>query len=140
MMLDDRRAVISGHGTAFDGQADVLHATLLEAASATLSHGYRYFAILGSQNTSRAGVIYTPTQSYSNGYVNGTANVYGNTGSYTGNYSGTTTTVPGQAIPFVKPGMDVEIYMYKDGEVRPSPQIWDAQSIMAAQPKERAFP
>jgi hypothetical protein len=132
MMLDDRRAIISGRGTAFDGQADVMHTALVAAAGVTLHHGYRYFAIMGSQDTSRAGVLYMPTQTYTSGTVNG----YGNSASF----SGMSTTTGGNAIPFVRPGMDVEIYMYRDGEVRPGPQIWDAQSIMAAQPKERNFP
>jgi len=127
-MLDERHAIVSGRGNAFANQAQVAQTTLVEAAKTTIAHGFRYFSIIGAQDTSRAGVFVTPSQTYSTG----TASFYGNTGTY----SGQSTTYGGQAIPFIKPGMDVEIYMYKDGEAQPGPKVWDAQSILAAQPKD----
>ncbi|MBV8978433.1 MAG: hypothetical protein JOZ13_13760 [Alphaproteobacteria bacterium] len=128
LMLDDRRAIISGSGSMFNEQADVMQKTLVTAAYTTITHGYRYFTILGSKDTTIAGVFHTPTQTYASGDVSG------------GSWSATATTVGGNDIPYVVPGMDIVIYMYRDGEAQRGPKVWDARAIIDAQPKERKFP
>lgn len=44
--IHDRTAVISGHNTVDAGLEDTTQTVLIEAASITLDHGYRYFRVM----------------------------------------------------------------------------------------------
>jgi hypothetical protein len=132
MMLDQRTAIISSHGTAFDSAAKVQHETIVEAAKVTVSRGYRYFQIVGAQDTTRTATLYVPGQTQTNGSVSGTAMTTGPYTTYNGTYNSQTTKTPGQVVPLIKPGMDITVRMYRDGEINiQQPGVWDAQSILA---------
>lgn len=126
--IDARTAIISGRGSAFDSAAKVQVAAMVQAAKTTKSKGFRYFTVLGAQDTTTHGAVYIPGQTTSNTTVSG----FGNTA-----YATTTsTTTPGSMVGIVKPGEDITIKMFKEGEVQASaPGIWDADSILAANPK-----
>lgn len=132
-MLDERTAIITGRGTAFDKAATVQHDVLLRAAILANSRGFRYFQIVGGADQTRIATMVIPGQTYSSGYATGTATTMGNTTFGSANYSGSSYTTPTSVVPLVKPGMDVTIRMFRQGEVYPGqPGIWDAQSILAA--------
>lgn len=127
-MLDDRTAIISGRGNNFTSQADVLHKVLIEAATTAQARGYRYFVIESSQDTTRRGTAYFPGQTTTTGSVSGVCA----TAVCTGNYRSQSYTSPGSAVPIVKPGADVQVRFYREGEIDPSPRhVWDTQSVLA---------
>ena len=133
-MLDERTAIISGHGSAFNSMAEVQQRTLLTAAKTTQARGFRYFQVVGAANTSSTGTMYIPGQTYTSGTATGTATTLGNTTYGNANYSGTSYSTPGTVVPLFKPGVDVTIRMYRDGEINPrTPGVWDSLSILAVQ-------
>ena len=73
-----------------------------------------------------------PGQTYSSGTLTAQSNTFGSMTTTTGVYSGSTYTTPASAVPFVKPGMDIVIKMFREGEIDPrTPSVWDADSILA---------
>lgn len=127
-MLDERTAIISGRGTAFDSMSGVTHHIFIKAARLAQARGFRYFQILNDQQAIEHSYMYTPGQSY----TNGTVNVAGNTAYY----NQSTTTTPGTVSQFNKPTENTMVRFYNSGEVNPNqPGIWDAQSVLAANPK-----
>lgn len=128
-MMDSRTAMISGRGSAFDSSADVMKATLQEAAQATTNAGYRYFTLESAQDQTRTSYWVQPgTTTYSgsaSGYSTGYGTAYGT-------YSGTAYSSPGSVTPLVKPGMDVMISMYRPGEIDPQQKgVFDAEEILS---------
>lgn len=77
---------VSFRGNALASRERVVDFTLLRSAELTLQNGYRYFAILNSNNYTRYG-SYTTPKTYS---TTGNVQMYGNTG-----YLNTTTTAYG---------------------------------------------
>lgn len=123
-MLDDRTAVISGRGTAFDNSAGVLKKILVSAAQTAQARGYEYFQVVSSQDATRVGVYVPPTSS--------TTNLSGHC---TGNWcsgSANTTAWGGGMVPMVKPGADVMIRLLRSGEVDPSaPGVFSVAAVLA---------
>ena len=127
-MLDQNTVVISARGSAFDSMGGVIQGTMVRAANVTVSRGYRYFVIVSGADASRKGAIYIPGQTYESGRATFSGN--------TATYSGSTYTTPGTTTTFIKPGAEVIVRMYREGEIDPkAPGVWDAQSVIAAQPK-----
>lgn len=125
-MLDEHTAIISSRGNAFASSADAIQKSLGEAAKTTLSRGYRYFAIAGSQDQTQRGNVVIPGQTTASGSMTFMGN--------TAMYSGSSYTTPAQSIGFVKPGVDLIIRMYRPGEIDPrTPGVWDAESVLRAQ-------
>ncbi len=130
--LDERRMVISGRGNAFATQGEVVKASLQEAARQAKAKGYRYFQIAGGKDQTSRGAVYIPGQTYSSGTA--TANCFG--ANCTGSYQGQTYTTPGSAMGYVKPGADIYVRFYREGEIDPStPGLWDANSVLAVADK-----
>lgn len=130
-VIDGTHARISAKGNGFTDSATIQEYALLKAAEVTTAANKHYFKIVNASDTTRHTSYTTPTQSYTTttGTVN--ANTYGNNvyGSYQGNTS--TTTYGGQTTNFVKPGTDVIIRMFFEGEVdAKQPGVFDAAAIM----------
>ena len=126
--IDARTAVISTKGSAFNTAAEVQVGAFVEAAKLTKNGGFRYFIVLGAQNTTTHGTVYVPGETTTNTTVTG----FGNT-AYA---SSTSYTSPGTAFPVVKPGQDMTIRMYMADEVQATdPGLWDADSILATNAK-----
>ncbi|WP_298800035.1 hypothetical protein [uncultured Devosia sp.] len=125
--IDARTAIISARGTAFDTPAKVQLSVMVEAAKMTQAHGFKYFALLSAQDATTHGAVYIPGQTTSNTTVTG----FGNSA-----YATTTTyTSPGSVVGIVKPGEDITIRMFKEGEVPANaPGVWEAASILAQNP------
>jgi hypothetical protein len=126
-MLDNRTALISGRGSAFNSSGGVMQAMVREAAQQAQARGYQYFVIEGAQDRTRTGAIYTPSQSTTNATV--LANCAGP--SCMGTYRGTTTTSPGLVTPISKPGADMVVRFYREGEPTPG-RAWNVAEVLAA--------
>jgi len=133
-MLDERTAIISARGTAFDSMAEVQQRVIVDAANTALSRGFRYFVIVNGQDASVRGTAYFPGQTYSNGTATATVNTMGNTAYGTATYSGNSYTTPGTAVGFIKPRENVTVRFFREGEIDPRMQgVWDARSVLSAQ-------
>ncbi len=127
-MLDSRTVVISGRGTAFDNAGGVQRAVLQKAAQEAQAAGFAYFRILSSQDETRQGVVVVPGQTYTNGVA--TANCIG--AFCSGNYSSSSYTTPSSAFGVVKPGVDIYVRFYREGEIDPgTPGVWNVASVLA---------
>lgn len=129
--LDDRTAIISGAGGAMATAAQVQQHIFVAAAKSTLAHGYTKFVILGSQDTSSTSQYTAPSTSS----TSGTFHAQPTYGGVSGTYSQDSVYHPGQTYSFFKPGMDVTIRMFTDGDA-PN-DAWVAQKILDAQPKRK---
>lgn len=130
-LLYSSTVVISARGTAFDTPATVVKATLAQAAQLAQSHGFQYFKIISASDATRLSTIYTPAETHSSGSLNGSVTAYGNFGELNAQYNGTSYTTPGQAYTFIKPGADVMLKLYHDGEVDSrAPGVWSVASVL----------
>lgn len=131
-MLNSHTAIISSQGTAFDTHGGVQKATLVEAADLTVKNGFRYFVISGSADRTLHGALYSPGQTQTTGTISGTGNTMGNMQTVNGSYSSSTYTAPGIVTPLVYPGLDIQVKMYKVGEINPKKDgVWDAEEVLA---------
>lgn len=131
-MLDDRTAIFSGRGSAFNDIGDVAAKILVRAATEAQKRGYPYFAVMGSQNANSTGYYTTPSTTSGSGMVTGSC--IGNTCS--GIVSGSSTTQPGQTYAFDKPGADVMVRFFRAGEVDPNARgVWSVANVLAANVK-----
>lgn len=137
-MLDERTAIVSARGTAFDSHAGVTKEVLRRAAQLTVDRGYRYFMVLGVEDTTTHSTMYVPGDTHTMGTYNANVHSYNTHSSVTGTYSGSTYSDPGYVSEFVKPGTDIMIRMFTLEEGVPGhPQLWDAVSILATATQER---
>jgi hypothetical protein len=97
---------ISFQGNGYTSQERTQDFAVLRAADLTLSHGYRYFAIINQTEGGRSGVMNMPGQAYT--YVN--AQQYGNV--VYG--SAHTTYIPGATIPFFFPNSGLMIRCFRE--------------------------
>ena len=133
-MLDERSAIISGRGTNYTSQAQVLQKVLAEAATAAQARGYRYFVVLGTADRTTTGATYFPGQTTTTGTATGSCmtEMFCNA-----QYQQQSYTTPGAVVSVVRPGADVGVRFYKEGEIDPNQAgVWDSVSILAAQPKK----
>lgn len=126
-MLDNRTAVISGRGSAFNSSASVMQSMVREAALQGQARGYQYFVVEGASDRTRTGAVYVPGQSTTSGTA--MASCVGS--NCMGTYRGTTTTSPGFVGPISKPGADMVVRFYRTGEVDPS-RAWNVDEVLAA--------
>lgn len=130
-VIDGKHVRISAKGNAFTDRAIIQEYALLRAAEETLALNKRYFAIVTSEDTTRYSQYTTPTQTQSTTSGTVTANTFGST--TFGNYSSNTNTTSygGQTYNFVKPGTDVIIRTFAEGEIDPAQSsVFDARAIM----------
>lgn len=126
-MLDQRTAMISGRGTAFDSMGGVTEGLVQRAAEMAAERGYPYFAVMNSADRSSTGSWTSPSTTY------GSATGYTNcTGSFcTTNLNGSATTYPGQTIQFDRPGAEMMVRFFREGEVNPNaPGVWSVASVL----------
>jgi len=131
-MLDASTAVVSARGTAFDTPATVLKTTVMEIAKLGQAHGFAYFMIVSAKDATRTATMYQPGASFTSGSVTGSVSDLGNTGYFRGNYSATTTSTPGWTQTFVKPGSDVVVRFFHQGEVDAHADgMWSVADVIA---------
>jgi len=131
-MLDASTAIVSARGTAFDTPATVLKTTVMEIAKLGQAHGFAYFMIVSAKDATRTATMYQPGASFTSGSVTGSVSDLGNTGYFRGNYSATTPSTPGWTQTFVKPGSDVVVRFFHQGEVDAHAEgMWSVADVIA---------
>lgn len=129
-MIDDRTAVIKGRGNAYVSMGDVQARIMLQAATEAQARGYAYFVVGDSYDSSRSGRFVAPTTT--NTDFNGSAACMGSFCSGSGTAS--STTYGGGSFNYIKPGADVMVRFFREGEIDPNrPGVWSAARILAAQ-------
>jgi len=104
--LDENVFRVSFSGNGYTGIERAADFSLLRSAELTLLHGYEYFVIVDSENTSRTYTQTTPVTS------NTTANIYSTGNSAFG--TATTTTSGGQSYNITKPASSNVIVLLKE--------------------------
>ena len=129
--IDETTLRISGRGNGFTEAATIQNYVLLKAAEETARRGYDLFLIVSASDASRIGSIVIPGSATS--YTTGSATAYGYGNFATARGSSTTQTyyTPSQNIPFVKPGQDAVVKMFRG--VKPSdapPNLFVASDVI----------
>jgi hypothetical protein len=139
VMLTDDTALISVLGQGSSDRARLINQALAIAARATRTRGYRYFVIVDTADASRRGVKVAQAQIFpANTLFRG--NILSNLDPTF--LPGSDYTRPNRRIPYVRPGIDVTIRMYRDGEVSPDTEgVWNPDTILGAyaSPQQRAM-
>lgn len=118
-------AVISGRGSKFNDQGQVIRAAMRSAAKTTLDKGYRYFLIVETKDTTRTGVTVMPGRTYTT-----TTGTYGHTSFSAQSRSHST---PSYVTPNVKPGVDFMIRMFREDQAGSDTSgLYDANAVLAA--------
>lgn len=129
MMITEDTALVSVIGKNPEDKNKVIESSLQEAARLTASKGYRYFVILDTADASVTGErtepprptqrernITTPTAA---GQLN-TAPVYRDYFRF-----------PGRKVTYLRPGIDITIRMYREGEIDPKSQgVWNTAELL----------
>jgi hypothetical protein len=111
--LNNNTVVVSARGNGFAKPDQVQRSVMEKAASFAVENGYSHFSILGSADATSVGIYQTPSTANTQGVFAAQPVCCG---SVVGAYSQRTTYTPGAAIPIIKPGMDVAVRFYHEGE------------------------
>jgi hypothetical protein len=129
MLLTEDTALISAHGRTLDDKAMVIDATLAEAARMTRSHGYRYFVIVSAADASRVERMTVPRLRHED--TNHREDLYTAASRSPSAYALSVVIPPRRKLAYVKPGLDITIRMYRDGEVNPNTSgVWNSDMIL----------
>ena len=126
-MLNDNTALISATGSNVADRMEIVDNALKEAANVTSAHGYRYFVIISADNTSTSMTVAVPGQRF---VVQMPANrSFGGNTFFTA--TGGTYAAPDRTVTRFKPGLDIIIQMYRQGEIDPNQQgVWNADVVL----------
>jgi hypothetical protein len=124
-MLSDNTALVSAFGKRPTDRERVLQDALSEGAKITRVHGYRYFVVLMAADASRAGMVPVPGARFD--IQNSHDRPLGDTNFSAPNYSGAVYTAPDAGVSYLRPGVDITIRMYREGEIDPKKDgVWSA--------------
>jgi hypothetical protein len=117
MMLTDNTAVVSSLGAASSDRDMVFESALTEAARLARAHGYQYFTILKTDDKSITGVQYVSGDTIPSGNsARGNTRPLGLSNLGMQNSSASYTT-PSTSVHFVRPGFEITVRMYRQGEI-----------------------
>ena len=126
--IDANTLQIAARGNAYIGSDTIQRYVLLRAAEETAQRGFDLFLIVSSKDATQSGTFYSPGSSTSS--TTGQVTNFG--GGFT-NLNATTQTTysPGAAIPFVFPGEDVLVKMFKgEKPVDAPPNLYKASEVI----------
>lgn len=121
VQLDEDVFKVSFRGNGYTKRERATDFALLRAGEVTLQNGYKYFAIIDTQNYSKTGTYTTPTTYRTSGNVYG----YGNTAYY----SGTTYATGGQTFNISKPRSTNTIKCFKK-KPNINAQVYNAEFLV----------
>ena len=130
MMITADTALISASGGNGDARTKLVDKSLLEAAKITQAHGYQFFTVLAADDAPRiARKFVPPAYVYQNGFTD-PRNRPGNVKSKDTPVNDITPV--GASVTYMRPGLDITIRMYHDGEVDPAKDgVWSSAKILA---------
>jgi hypothetical protein len=130
MMVTEDTALVSVVGKGPQDQNKVIDDSLHEAARLTASKGYRYFVIMNAADASRTGERSSaPTPTQRDRSATAATPVAGQLLSapvYRDYFK-----FPNRNVKYVKPGIDIAIRMYREGEIDPKSQgVWSTAELL----------
>jgi hypothetical protein len=129
-MLSEDVAIISSEGNGPSGHDKVIRNALAEAARLTSAQGYRYFVVLTADDLTRTETFKRPGPIFYN-----QAPAPGRTfGTISGRLfvPDSTYMTPDQTVERVRPALDIMIRMYRDGEIEPAEDVFDATAMVSS--------
>ena len=128
-MLTEDTALITVIAPSPDDRPTLVDATLKEAAKISREHGFRYFIILDAADASRTDVRFLPGDSVftrslpqSSSILNSRAPAYVPRSAFI---------PPDRKVQYRRPGLEITIRMYREGEVDPGRQgVWNGDVIL----------
>jgi hypothetical protein len=132
-MLTDNTARITSRANSLANRDRVIEDALAEAARLTRAKGFRYFTILEATDDSSIGSVAILGQITRN--KASVAIPFGNTSLGVINRPGTTFVTSATRVQVVRPGLNITIRMYREGEVDPRGQgVWNAETPLIIDP------
>ena len=117
-MLTSNTGVVSVLGNKPADREKVYAATLAEAARLARMHGYQYFIVLKADNRSVTTPKYMLGQTIPYDFTGrSTTKALGSTNLSPAYVPGATFMGPGKTVPYVKPGLEITVKMYRQGEI-----------------------
>jgi hypothetical protein len=126
-MLSEDVAIISSEGNGPSDHDKVIQNALAEAARLTSAHGYRYFVVLTADDLTRTMTLRRPGPIFYNqspppgrtfGTISGRLFV-----------PDSTYMTPDLKVERVRPALDIMIQMYREGEIEPADNVFDAMAM-----------
>ena len=135
-MLTDNTARITSRANSPANRDRVIHDALAEAARLTRAQGYRYFIILDATDESRIADVDVLSQIVR---TRGNAAIpASSTSSSLGrvlNNPGTNVLTSASRVEILRPGLNITIRMYREGEIDPGAQgVWNAEGPLMIEP------
>jgi hypothetical protein len=131
MMLTDSTAVISALGPASSDRGSVFDSALAEAGRLARTHGYQYFVVLKLDDRSVTTTRYMPGEAIPfdlTGHVSRNPAVTPILSP--ANMAGGTLAGPGKALTYVKPGLEITVQMYRQGEIDSNREgVWNVDFL-----------
>jgi hypothetical protein len=126
MMLDENTGVVSALGSASSDAEGVLETALIEAGNLARAHGYQYFTVIKTEDQSITGTQYVPGEAIPAGNsLRASTRPVGNTNLGTQSANATYTT-PSAAMRYVRPGYELTVKMYSQGDIDPRMEgVWN---------------
>lgn len=127
-MLDDRRMSISYLGNTHMSVTDVTREILHTSATEGRERGFAYFQVTQATDATRTAMAALPTTTNTFGTVNASCR----SGYCSGTGTAASTSYSGGVVGIVRPGADVQVSFYRDGEIDPAtPGLWGVASVLA---------
>jgi hypothetical protein len=118
MMLTENTALVSFVGSKPADRDRVYAGTLAEAARLARAHGFQYFTVLKADDRSVTIDKYTLGQNIPYDFTGrGSGRSFGSSNLSPANMGGATFMAPGKAVPYLKPGLEITVKMYRRGEI-----------------------
>jgi hypothetical protein len=117
-MLSENTALVSSLGGGPADRDKVYAVALAEAARLARARGYQYFTILRADDRSVTIPKYMLGQNIPYDFTaRGSGRAFGSTNLSPANMGGATFMAPGKAVPYLKPGLEITVKMYRRGEI-----------------------
>jgi len=128
-MLSEDTAIVRATGNSINDQERVVQASLKAAAQTARAHGFSYFVVTKTVDISSYGQRRIPGQVLGNETPSNRG--YGQTNLGRTYVPGNTYTTPDRTESYIRPGLELTIRMYRQGEINPLVQgVWNAAVIL----------
>jgi hypothetical protein len=126
MMLSENTGVVSALGSASSDLESVFETALIEAGNLARAHGYRYFTVLKTEDKSITGTQYVPGETIPAGSSLRTSTRPVGSTTLESHSASSIYGTPAVGVPYVRPGFEVTVRMYRPGEIDPRMEgVWN---------------
>jgi hypothetical protein len=132
-LLSDNTARITSRANSVENLDRMIAGAVAEAARLTRAQGYRYFVILEAVDDSKTANV-SVNQQITRTTTN-TSVRFGNLSLGAIGRTGSTFVTPGSRVQVLRPGLNITIRMYREGEIDPHGQgVWNADGPLLIDP------